>query len=62
MLSEIAVAVALIFVIEGVLYALFPDAMQRMLVQISTFSPQSLRFAGLISAFLGVVLVWLIKS
>ena len=61
MLSEFAIALALVLVIEGVLYALFPDAMQRMLEQISTLSPQSLRFAGLFSALLGVAMVWLLK-
>ena len=62
MVSELAVAVALILVIEGVVYALFPGAMQRMLVQISNLSPQYLRTAGLISAFIGVLLVWLLKN
>ncbi len=62
MLSELAIALALVLVIEGVLYALFPNAMQRMLEQISTLSPQFLRVAGLISAFLGVAMVWLLKS
>jgi uncharacterized protein YjeT (DUF2065 family) len=62
MLSEIAVAVALIFVIEGILYALFPAAMQRMIAQIAILPPQALRTAGLFSAFLGVALVWLLKN
>lgn len=62
MLSELFVAFALVLVIEGVLYALFPDAMQRMLEQISTLSPQSLRYAGLFSATLGVAMVWILKS
>ena len=62
MVSEFAIALALVLVIEGVLYALFPNAMQRMLEQISTLSPQSLRYAGLISAILGVAMVWVLKS
>ena len=62
MLPELAVAFALVLVIEGVLYALFPKAMQNMLEQISTLSPKSLRTAGLFSAILGVALVWLLKS
>lgn len=62
MLSEIAIALALVLVIEGVLYALFPNAMQRMLVQISTLPAPSLRSAGLVSAVLGVFLVWLLKG
>jgi uncharacterized protein YjeT (DUF2065 family) len=36
--------------------------MQRMLEQISTLSPKSLRTAGLFSTVLGVALVWLLKS
>jgi uncharacterized protein YjeT (DUF2065 family) len=62
MLSEFLVAIALIFVIEGVLYALFPAAMQKMLQQISVLPPRSLRSAGLFSAFLGVAIVWLLKN
>ena len=62
MSSEIAIALALVLVIEGVLYALFPGFMLRMLAQVSSLSQQSLRIAGLISAILGVVLVWLLKQ
>lgn len=62
MLYELGLAFGLILVIEGVLYALFPDGMRRMLLQISALSPQSLRTAGLIFAVLGVGLVWLLKS
>ena len=62
MSSEIAIALALVLVIEGVLYALFPGFMLRMLAQVSSLSQQSLRTAGLISAILGVVLVWLLKQ
>lgn len=62
MSSEIAIALALVLVIEGVLYALFPGFMLRMLAQVSSLSQQALRTAGLISAILGVVLVWLLKK
>ena len=62
MLAELAVAFALVFVIEGILYALFPEAMQRMMQQVTALSPQSLRTAGLFSAIVGVVLVWLLKN
>lgn len=62
MLSELAIAFALVLVIEGVLYSLFPNAMRRMLEQISGLPAQALRTAGLFSAFLGVALVWLLKS
>ena len=62
MWTELAVAASLVLVIEGVIYALFPNFMQRMLQQMTMFPPNSLRTAGLFSALLGVALVWLIKS
>jgi uncharacterized protein YjeT (DUF2065 family) len=62
MLSELAVAFSLVLVIEGVIYSLFPNAMKRMLEQILTLPVQSLRTAGLFSAILGVVGIWLLRD
>lgn len=62
MVKELATAIALIFVIEGVLYSLFPNAMKRLLEQVATISPQSLRVGGLFFAVLGVVIVWLLRG
>ncbi len=55
-------AVALILVIEGAVYALFPDAMKRMMAQVLTLPTGSLRTAGLAAAVLGIFLVWLIRG
>lgn len=55
-------AVALILVIEGAVYALFPDAMKRLMAQVLTLPDGSLRWAGLAAAVLGIVLVWLIRG
>ncbi len=55
-------AVALILVIEGAVYALFPDAMKRMMAQVLTLPVASLRWAGLAAAVLGIFLVWLIRG
>ncbi len=55
-------AVALILVIEGAVYALFPDAMKRMMEQVLTLPASSLRSAGLAAAVLGIFLVWLIRG
>lgn len=48
-------------VIEGILYALFPDAMRRMAARTVGVAPQALRAAGLIAACVGVILVWVIR-
>ena len=62
MALELLTALALILVIEGVLYALFPDGMKRMLTQVMTMSPSVLRRAGVVSVFVGVALVWLLRG
>lgn len=62
MLQELATALALILVIEGVIYSLFPNAMKRMLEHVATVSPQSLRIGGLFFAILGVLIVWLLRG
>ena len=53
---------ALVLVVEGVLYALFPGPMQRMMQRAVTMPPSALRGGGLGAAALGVVLVWLIRG
>jgi uncharacterized protein YjeT (DUF2065 family) len=61
-MSDLATAAALVLVIEGVVYALFPGQMQRMMAAALTFPPGALRTSGLVAAALGVGLVWLIRS
>ncbi len=62
MVQEFATAFALILVIEGALYALFPDGMKRMLVRMVDVPASSLRTVGLLSAVVGVVLVWIVRG
>ncbi len=62
MAVQLLTALALVLVIEGVLYALFPNGMKRLLEQAMMLPPSSLRRAGLVSAFAGVVLVWLLRG
>ena len=47
--------------IEGALYALFPQGMQRMMAQALNLSPTVLRFGGLMFAILGFGVVYLIR-
>jgi len=60
--DELITAIALILVIEGGLYALFPEGMRRMALQIEKVAPSSLRSAGLLAATVGVGIIWLIRS
>ena len=61
-MGDFITALGLVLVIEGALYALFPDAMQRMMEQVLEMPPQALRSAGLIAAFVGVGIVWLVRG
>jgi uncharacterized protein YjeT (DUF2065 family) len=60
-MRDFATAIALILVIEGILYALLPEAMKRLAVRATAATAQSLRIAGLVAACLGLVLVWTLR-
>lgn len=62
MLDELIIAVALILVIEGALYALFPGAMRKMMQRIERVPASSLRTSGLLAAIFGVGIIWLVKN
>ncbi|MGD9650507.1 MAG: DUF2065 domain-containing protein [Dongiaceae bacterium] len=61
MLQQISIALALVFVIEGLIYALFPAQMKAMLIRLQEWSPESLRSAGLIAALLGLGMIYIIR-
>lgn len=61
-MQELATAGALVLVIEGVLWALFPEAMRRAAERACGLDPGMLRMGGLAFATAGVVLVWLIRG
>jgi uncharacterized protein YjeT (DUF2065 family) len=60
-MKDFGTALALVLVIEGVLYALFPEGMKRMAGQMLALPPATLRVAGLASAGLGVLVVWILR-
>jgi uncharacterized protein len=55
-------ALALILVIEGGLYALFPVGMKRAMAMLLTQSSEHLRTAGFGAATAGVALIWLLDA
>ncbi len=54
-------AVGLVFVIEGVIYTLFPDGMKRMMLAALSMSTNRLRLMGLAMAVVGFFIVWLVR-
>lgn len=61
-MKDFLTAVALAIAIEGAAYALFPDAMKRMMARVLTQPTTMLRTAGLIAAAVGVAVVWAIRG
>lgn len=60
-MQELATALALVMVIEGMVLALVPDAVKRAALQITAVPSAALRLGGLAAACLGVAAVWLIR-
>jgi len=61
-MADLATALGLVLVIEGALYALFPEGMQRMMARALELPPAYLRRAGLATAVAGFFVVWLIRG
>ncbi len=61
-MTDFLAALGLVLVIEGVLYALVPDAMKRFVRLALEMPPATMRAAGLFSAILGLVVVWLARG
>jgi uncharacterized protein len=60
--TELFTALALAVAIEGIAYALFPDAMKRMMVSVLEQPSTNLRAAGLLAASAAVVVIWMIRG
>ena len=54
-------ALALLLVIEGLAYALFPDGLKKMMAAMQEMPASTLRSFGLAAATTGLVIVWLMR-
>lgn len=61
-MSHFATAFALIFVIEGLFYAIFPNYIQKMMVVASNMKSEKLRYLGATMMAFGVLLVWILQK
>jgi len=60
-LREIALALGLLLVIEGALYALMPERMQKLMETMRQQPADRLRIVGLVAAAAGVALMFLVR-
>ena len=61
-MSDLIVAIGLVLVIEGLLFAAFPATARRIAESALQTPDGPLRVAGVVSALIGVVIVWLIRG
>ena len=61
-MNDFLTAVGLLFVIEGMIYAAFPEGMQRMMQQALESTPSVLRIGGVVAMIFGFLVVWLVRG
>jgi len=61
-MTAFVTALGLAIVIEGVCYALFPNAMKKMMLQVIGQPISTLRMFGIGAAIAGVAIIWLVRG
>ena len=61
-MSDFVVAIGLVLAIEGLIFAAFPGAAKRLAANALESPESSLRIAGVVSAVLGIIIVWLVRG
>ncbi len=62
MIETALLALGLVLIVEGLVYALAPSLIDRMLVALATFPPEARRLMGLLALISGLALVWAAKA
>ena len=60
--TDFLTAIGLVFVIEGVAYALFPNSFKKLFIAVLEQSIAKLRTIGLIGAIVGVAIIWIARG
>jgi uncharacterized protein YjeT (DUF2065 family) len=58
MIKFIIGALGMLLILEGLLYAIFPNRMKSMIIKMTEMSNDSLKWGGLMSAILGFLMLW----
>ncbi|MEA2986269.1 MAG: uncharacterized protein QOD94_2523 [Alphaproteobacteria bacterium] len=61
-MSDFIVALGLVFVIEGLMFCAFPATAKRAMESVQQTQDGSLRIVGIVSAVLGILLIWAIRG
>ena len=61
-MSDFLVALGLVFVIEGLIFAASPGAAKNAMAHVLETADGPLRVVGIASAVVGLILVWLVRG
>ena len=61
-MADFLAALGLVFVIEGLVFAAFPEPAKKAMASVLETPDQALRAIGIGSAIVGVILVWLVRG
>jgi len=58
---ELAIAVCLVFILEGVMPFLYPARWRRLVAQLAVVDDRTMRMTGLISMLIGLCLLYIVN-
>jgi uncharacterized protein YjeT (DUF2065 family) len=61
-MSDFLAALGLVLAIEGIFLAAFPGSAKRAMATVMDMADNPLRIAGVVSALVGVLIVWLVRG
>jgi uncharacterized protein YjeT (DUF2065 family) len=61
-MADFIVALGLVFVIEGLIFAVSPRAAKNAMAHVLETADGPLRLVGIASAVVGVIIVWLVRG
>ena len=61
-MMDLLTALGLVFVLEGALYALFPEGMKRLLARVQEVPVKHIRTGGLIFAIFGFLIISVLRG
>jgi uncharacterized protein len=61
-MDDFIVALGLVFVIEGLVFSALPATAKRAMESVQQTPDSTLRIVGIVSAVLGIILIWAIRG
>ena len=61
-MTDFLAALGLVFVIEGLIFAAFPESAKRAMASVLETQDLSLRLIGIGSAVVGLLMVWFVRG